>query len=448
MLNKGVWKIRLRSLLGWSGLALGSWTFCLLVLQVLFGQQLEQLQTAQLGRDLALNVRLTELALERYPPHLVTELTGLDLAVAIRPKPVLAAPSAGFQRQIQALQNQLCERLSHCPMIIADQDQNENRGVWIELISPLEPIWLRVNVRTPMSWPPEPTLLGLSLVGAGMICGGLFLLIEVEAPLRGLEKALSRVGEGLEPDAVAARGAPEVQRLTRRFNAMVRRLAANRQERATMLAGIAHDLRAPITRLKFRLSMPELNTKERERCAGDLQSLERITGQFLLFAGGGDEEHSVPVPLDQLLAEVACSHPPDQLQLDLESLEVKVKPVALSRAVANLIDNAFTYGKAPVVVRLLRKDDQCSIEVWDQGQGMPKEEWEQALQPFHRLDASRGGQGHCGLGLAIVVHVARLHGGHLNCYYAEDIDSIKTAGQFAIRLTLPMNRTEETIAKT
>ena len=137
MLNKGVWKIRLRSLLGWSGLALGSWTFCLLVLQVLFGQQLEQLQTAQLGRDLALNVRLTELALERYPPHLVTELTGLDLAVAIRPKPVLAAPSAGFQRQIQALQNQLCERLSHCPMIIADQDQNENRGVWIELISPL-----------------------------------------------------------------------------------------------------------------------------------------------------------------------------------------------------------------------------------------------------------------------------------------------------------------------
>ena len=83
-----VWQVRLRSLFGWSGLALGSWAFCLLVLQVLFGQQLEQLQTVQLGRDLALNVRLTELALERYPPHLVTELTGLDLTVAIHPKSV------------------------------------------------------------------------------------------------------------------------------------------------------------------------------------------------------------------------------------------------------------------------------------------------------------------------------------------------------------------------
>ncbi len=437
-MNPRVWQVRLQALLGWSGLALGSWAFCLLVLQVLFGQQLEQLQTVQLGRDLALNVRLTELALERYPPHLVTELTGLDLSVALRPKPIEKEPTASIQRQIEALQKQLCERLSHCPMVLAEQKEDGDRGVWIELISPLEPIWLRVNVRAPMSWPPEPTLLGLSLVGAGMICGGLFLLVEVEAPLRGLEKALSRVGDGVDPDEVPAHGAPEVQRLTHRFNAMVRRLAANRNERATMLAGIAHDLRAPITRLKFRLSLPHLSAKERERCAGDLQSLERITGQFLLFAGGGDEELSVPVPLDQLLAEVASSHPANQLQLDLEAMEVIVKPVALSRAVANLIDNAFTYGEAPVVLRLLRVEDQCCIEVWDQGEGMPQRQWEQALQPFHRLDASRGGQGHCGLGLAIVVHVARLHGGHLNYSYGQGVEGTEAAGRFAIRLYLPV----------
>ena len=442
-----VWQVRLRSLFGWSGLALGSWAFCLLVLQVLFGQQLEQLQTVQLGRDLALNVRLTELALERYPPHLVTELTGLDLTVAIHPKSVQKIPSAGFQRQAKALQTQLCERLSHCPMVVTDRDSEGERGIWIELISPLEPIWLRVNVRAPMSWPPEPTLLGLSLVGAGMICGGLFLLVEVEAPLRGLEKALSRVGDGIDPDAVPARGAPEVQRLTRRFNAMVRRLAANRNERATMLAGIAHDLRAPITRLQFRLSLPQLSAKERERCAGDLQSLERITGQFLLFAGGGDEELSVPVPLDQLLAEVASSHPADQLQLQLDTFEVMVKPVALSRAVANLIDNAFTYGQAPVVLRLLRTADQCSIEVWDQGDGMPQRLFEQALQPFHRLDSSRGGQGHCGLGLAIVVHVARLHGGYLDCRYADGLNDSKVPGRFAIRLSLPIDLMVQNVAK-
>ena len=220
-----------------------------------------------------------------------------------------------------------------------------------------------------MAWPPEPTLLVLSLLGAGISCGALFLLLEVERPLRGLEKALVRVGDGDEPEAVAARGAPEVRRITHHFNAMVERLAANRRDRATMLAGIAHDLRAPITRLQFRLSMPTLSSQERDRCSGDLQSLERITGQFLLFAGGGDGEAAVEVPLDQLLAELSTSHAPEQLELQLDSVQACIKPVALSRAVANLIDNAFSYGSAPVVVRLFERADQAVIEVWDQGEG-------------------------------------------------------------------------------
>ena len=431
------WQKRLSALVGWGALALGSSAFCLLVLQALFGRQLEQLQTIQLGRDLALNVRLTELALERYPPHLVAELTGLDLEVAVRPKPASLQPSAAFRRQAEALQTQLCERLSHCPMVLPDRAARGERRVWIELISPLEPIWLRVNVPSMMRWPPEPTLLGLSLVGAGIICGGLFLLVEVEAPLRGLEKALSLVGDGEDPDAVPARGAQEDQRLTQRFNAMVQRLAANRRERATMLAGIAHDLRAPITRLQFRLSMPQLSVDERERCAGDLQSLERITGQFLLFAGGGDSELSVEVPLEQLLAEVASSHPADQLRLDLTPLSLAVKPVALGRAVANLIDNAFSYGAAPVILRLHEQDSRCCIEVWDQGDGMPAKQWEEALQPFHRLDSSRGQQGHCGLGLAIVAHVARLHGGRIECLHRHQHDE-PDSGRFAIRLSLPL----------
>ena len=431
------WQKHLLALLGWGGLALGSSAFCLVVFQALFGRQLEQLQTIQLGRDLALNVRLTELALERYPPHLVAELSGLDLEVTVRPKPAPLPPSAAFKRQAEALQLQLCQRLSHCPMVLPDRAARGDRSVWIELISPLEPIWLRVDVPSMMRWPPEPTLLALSLVGAGIICGGLFLLVEVEAPLRGLEKALSRVGEGEDPEAVPARGAPEVQRLTQRFNAMVQRLASNRRERATMLAGIAHDLRAPITRLQFRLSMPQLSADERERCGGDLQSLERITGQFLLFAGGGDGEASVEVPLDQLLAEVASSHPADQLRLDLVPLSLSVKPVALSRAIANLIDNAFSYGISPVILRLHHDDDRCCIDVWDQGNGMPSQQWEEALQPFHRLDSSRGQQGHCGLGLAIVSHVARLHGGRLECIHRTDNGSFPGPGTFAIRLSLP-----------
>ena len=114
-----------------------------------------------------------------------------------------------------------------------------------------------------------------------------------------------------------------------------------------------------------------------------------------------------------------------------------MKPVALSRAIANLIDNAFSYGISPVILRLHHNDDRCCIDVWDQGKGMPSQQWEEALQPFHRLDSSRGQQGHCGLGLAIVSHVARLHGGRLECIHHSAGESFLDPGTFAIRLSLP-----------
>ena len=95
-----------------------------------------------------------------------------------------------------------------------------------------------------------------------------------------------------------------------------------------------------------------------------------------------------------------------------------------------------------MILRLHVENDRCYIEVWDQGKGMPARQWEEALQPFHRLDSSRGQQGHCGLGLAIVSHVARLHGGRLECIHRDKIgsgfDPGADPGRFAIRFSLPL----------
>lgn len=426
------WRLILR-VSCWSGLLVGGWVLALLLLQVLFGRQLERVQTVQLGRELALNVRLTELTLERYPPVLINELTGLQLAVMERP-PRAGPVDAGLHRRMQGLQNELCTRLSHCPTLLPARGSSRQQGVWIELISPLEPVWLRVELPTARGWPPEPMLLVVALVAAVIFTGVLYLLLEVERPLRGLERALSRVGEGSDPATVPVSGAPEVQRITHRFNAMVQRLATNRRERATMLAGIAHDLRAPITRLRFRLSLPRLGADERQRCTSDLEALERITGQFLLYAGGGERERMVACPLDQWLAEVAAGHPQEQLRLDLLPITADVRPVALGRAVSNLIDNALTYGRPPLVVRLLDRDPGFCIEVWDQGDGIPPEQWDRAQQPFQRLDEARGEQGHCGLGLAIVGHVVTQHGGRIRFRQAA---SGSEPGHFAVVLEIP-----------
>ena len=100
--------------------------------------------------------------------------------------------------------------------------------------------------------------------------------------------------------------------------------------------------------------------------------------------------------------------------MDLEEITASIRPVALGRAVANLINNAFTYGEAPVVVRLRGDTQQVHIEVWDQGSGIPQDQWDRALQPFQRLDDARGEQGHCGLGLAIVSHVVQGHNGSIH----------------------------------
>jgi two-component system osmolarity sensor histidine kinase EnvZ len=207
-----------------------------------------------------------------------------------------------------------------------------------------------------------------------------------------------------------------VRQLIGRFNAMVERLQTGERERAVMLAGIAHDLKSPLTRLRFRLSLAGLPTSDLQQAEADITAMERITGQFLQFAGGVDNEPAVLVPLDQLLAEQTAGIAAEDLDLDLEPLERVVRPVALARAVANLVDNARSYGAPPLRLQLEAAEPHGQgfrIVLWDRGRGIAADRWEQALMPFQRLDAARGGSGHCGLGLAIAARVARGHGGQL-----------------------------------
>ena len=431
---------RLKSSSAWGGLLAGSWLLGVLMLQLLFGQRLERLQIQRLGRELALNLRLSELILERYPPTLISELTGLNLQIAVVPTGP-DRPDQATQQRAEALRMELCSRMNVCPRILpaAPSENIDVPQIWIELVSPLEPVWLRSELPMSRSWPPEPTLLALALVGAIVSTGGIYLLLEVKRPLQALEKGLSDVGNTTEPETLPAQGAPEVQSITQRFNAMLDRLAINQQERSTMLAGIAHDLRAPITRLRFRLSLQEFGAEQRNQFHGDLQALERITNQFLLFAGEGDRELPVECPIDQWLAEAVAGQPMDQLTLELTSIKATIRPVALSRALCNLIDNALSYGNPPVVIRLTHNNARVLIEVWDQGQGIPEDQWQRALQPFQRIDAARGQQGHCGLGLAIVSQVMHQHDGTVSFQKGGD----GYPGRFAVLLDLPVNGTKK-----
>ncbi|MFZ0408485.1 MAG: ATP-binding protein [Cyanobium sp.] len=389
--------------------ALGAAALSLLLLQMLVGRRLAEQQLQQLTPQVTANLVLAEVALERFSPPVLAQLTGLSLAVGPRPEAGSIAGTGGsldprLRLQARLLRGELCRHLPRCPAVWPSQVGP--RGVWVELGSSLETVWLFAPLPSLRGWPPDPRLLSLALVLAGLTTGLLFLVVEVQRPLRQLEQALGAVGLEVRPAALPARGTAAVRQLTQHFNAMLERLERASQERSTMLAGIAHDLKAPLTRLRLR--------RDWAGAEADLRALERITRQFLLFAGA-EQEAPLPVPLDQLVAEAAAVVGEVPLTMELEPLRRRVRPIAISRAVTNLLENALAHGAAPLRL-VLRADGGAGfeIQVWDRGRGIAAEQWAGALTPFQRLDPARGGQeGHCGLGLAIAERIARDHGGGL-----------------------------------
>ena len=211
-----------------------SWGGSLVVLQLLLGQRLDRARMVQMGRDLASNVRLSEVALEQFPPSVVSELSGLAMVTGDQPSP---AGDSELEGRARELRFELCRRLPYCPEV--SPTLNPGHGVWVELLNPLEQVWLFAPLPPNKWWPPDPLLASLSLISGSVIAGGFFLLLEVQRPLRRLERALARVGLEERPAPVPQEGAGEVQRLSRRFNAMLARLQRSEEERATMLAGIA-----------------------------------------------------------------------------------------------------------------------------------------------------------------------------------------------------------------
>jgi two-component system, OmpR family, osmolarity sensor histidine kinase EnvZ len=382
-----------------------------LQLQLLLAERLQRDRITQQGPEVLFQLRLAELALDRLPPARLARLSGLPLRVGAKPP---RRSDRALEVQAQLLRQELCASLNPCPSVLPALAAK--RGVWVQLLSPLDPVWLLVPIPPVRPWPPDPWLLLVGLGLGGSVALLLFFLLEVQRPLLLLQQVLGGVGRRGWPEVQQEQGTLVVRQLTARFNGMVQRLQAVEEERAVMLAGITHDLRSPLTRLRFRISLLDLAQADLKQVVADLDSLERITGQFLLFAGGGDQEAALAVPLEQLLAEQAAGLAASELELDLEPLVRVVQPVALARAVANLIANARSYGAPPLRLQLRAAEpagEGFRIVIWDCGAGIPPERWDQALMPFQRLDAARGGGGHCGLGLAIAARVARSHGGYL-----------------------------------
>jgi two-component system osmolarity sensor histidine kinase EnvZ len=255
------------------------------------------------------------------------------------------------------------------------------------------------------------TILALLLVAA-------FLFARYLArPLRELAGAVERVGRGETPAPLPESGPAEISAVNRGFNAMLGNLRQIERDRAVLLAGVSHDLRTPLARLRLGVEMGSGDTDMRSGMIADIEEMDRIVGQFLDFARGDDEAARELADVDALVAGVVARYEGAGKSVRFAAGQLPPMPVratALTRLVANLVDNALAYGGPDVEIVSWRDGGHAVLDVKDRGPGIPADQVERLKQPFTRSSAARAradGAAGAGLGLAIVDRIARLHGG-------------------------------------
>ncbi|WP_113910732.1 ATP-binding protein [Roseovarius dicentrarchi] len=235
-------------------------------------------------------------------------------------------------------------------------------------------------------------------------------------PITRLARAAEAFGRG-RTVPYRPSGANEVRAAGSAFLDMRARIDRQIEQRTLMLSGVSHDLRTPLTRLKLSLEMLD-DQEEREPMLRDVRDMEKLLDAFLDFARGAAEGEAAPVDPAALVRRIVDDCARSQIPVTLHEISgsgtVPLRPVAIRRAVDNLIGNAVRYGTRAEVSMTL-SDRALRIRIEDDGPGIPEDRIEEALRPFTRLEPSRNqdkGPG-VGLGLSIAMDIARAHGGSL-----------------------------------
>lgn len=290
------------------------------------------------------------------------------------------------------------------------------QAFWIEARVGKETLWLVTETRGLIAANVR-TWLMVSAVGVAIgLVGALMISLRINRPLRDLGAAAGRVGAGAAAPVLPEKGPTELAAVAQAFNRMVRDLEALDKDRALMLAGISHDLRTPLTRVRIALEIlaREPDPKLVRQAADNIERVDRTLGQFLAYAEDETIERARYADVAQIIAEAVEEHARAGADIAFEPSplpNLNVRSLALVRAVDNLIGNALRHGRPPVTVRADMVDHGVLITVSDRGDGIPPEDVTRLIQPFQQSRANRGRS--AGLGLAITDRIARLHSGSL-----------------------------------
>jgi two-component system osmolarity sensor histidine kinase EnvZ len=258
-------------------------------------------------------------------------------------------------------------------------------------------------------------IMWVSLTSALFLCIAAVFMHNQVKPLRRLAIAADRFGKGRSFPHFKPEGSTEIRKVAQAFLNMKERLQRQLTQKTEMLAGVSHDLRTPLTRMRLQLAMMPLSS-ETDGLQKDVEEMSKMLEGYLTFARGEGLEETSDMDINGLILdaiegrmqpEVSVHYVPQTLPT------LSVKPQALKRCLMNLINNAARYGHE-VWVNITTSSESLTIIIEDDGPGIPENKYKDVFQPFFRLDESRNAAtGGVGLGLSIARDIAHTHGGDI-----------------------------------
>ena len=323
------------------------------------------------------------------------------------------------------LVNEMINRLG--PGTVVASSVNDEEGLWIGFAIESDSYWLQMDPSRLRPLGGTAWLIWLSITTSLSLLGAAVMAGLINRPLKRLSYAASRVREGHFHGAALDEGAAtsEIREVNIGFNRMAERLAKIEAERALMLAGISHDLRTPLARLRLETELSVSDPQTRELMVADIEQLDDTIDKFLDYARPEPTELG-PVLLTGVISRCITpwrNNTRLQITVDVgEDLQIQAEPVELGRVLSNLLENARRYGQSPadgitrveIVARV--HEGWVLLRVRDQGPGVSVETLKNLTQPFFRGDAARTSATGSGLGLAIVERAVQRMGGTFSVF--------------------------------
>ena len=358
----------------------------------------------------------------------------LHIRLTYSPEEILVKkkPFQQWDRVRKSLRDALKERVRR-PFSI-DTIKKERR---IEIKVQLPQGLLNVNVHEKRLYSSTPYIFLMWMIGSSLVLFAIAIIFMRNQirPIRRLAIAARSFGMGRGSSEIKPSGAKEVRQATQAFRQMRERISRQFAQRTEMLAGVSHDLRTPLTRMKLQIEMLE-RTPETRELQDDIQEMERMIDGYLTFARGEGSESLSKINLTNLIEEIISTERRDGSVINFVNKSktiksVTLRPQAIKRAITNLIINSKKYAET-VKVEFEYNSEHAIITIDDNGPGIKPEHRDDVFKAFFRLDPSRNTDtGGTGLGLTIAKDIIQSHGGDL-------LLSEASLGGLRATITLPL----------